>query len=197
MEADRMKQEIYGEEYCPHCKRHCSLKAPRCGKGRALAEERRKEEKKEAKKEAKKEKAAMATEEPGEAKDEFTSQAGYKLANLLKSSVRLMKYEKKGEKRDKEFRLFLLSMAAEGEDIRFVLPQENLEETLEKMEKKGYIRREGESAGISLTDKGREKVKEFEKAGSKEEAGFFSVLDEEEKDNLERILKKLLYQKAL
>ncbi|MFT4005027.1 MAG: hypothetical protein QM683_05070 [Lacrimispora sp.] len=186
-----MKQEISGEEYCPHCKRHCSLKAPHCGKGRALAEERRKE----AKKEAKKEKADLVWQE--EEKTEFPPQAEYKLAGLLKSSLELMECGKKGKRSRKRLRLSLLSMAAEGEDIRFALPPENSEETLQKLEKKGYIRRDGESAGISLTDKGREKVKEFGKTESKEEAGIFSVLDEEEKDNLERILKKILYQKAL
>ena len=191
-----MKQEIYGEEYCPHCKRHCSLKAPHCGKGRALAEERRKEAKKEAKKEAEKEKTVFLIK-PEEEKDEFPPRAEYKLAGLLKSSFEMMECEKKGKRSNKRLRLFLLSMAAEGEDIRFALPPENLEETLQKLERKGYIHRGGESTGISLTDKGREKVKEFEKLGSKDEAGLFSVLDEEEKDNLERILKKLLYQKAL
>ena len=189
-----MKQEKSGEEYCPHCKRHCSLKAPHCGKGRALAEERRKEAKKEVKKE--KEKAAYLVWQEEE-KAEFPPQAEYKLAGLLKSSLELMECGKKGKRSSKRLRLSLLSMAAEGEDIRFALPPENSEETLQKLERKGYIRRDGESAGISLTDKGREKVKEFGKTESKEEAGIFSVLDEEEKDNLERILKKILYQKAL
>lgn len=187
-----MKQEAYEEEHCPHCKRHCSLKSPHCGKGRALAEERRKEAKKEAKKEEKKEKAGM----PAEGTESSREEAGHKLANLLKYSSHLMKCEKKGEKVDKELKLFLLSLAAEEEDIRLVLPPEKLEGTLQKLEKKGYIRREGEIAGISLTDKAAERVKEFEGRGSKEESDFFSVLDEEEKDNLERILKKLLYQKA-
>jgi len=48
-----MKNEILAEEHCPYCKRHCSLKDPHCGKGKALAEKRKKESKKE--KEEKKE----------------------------------------------------------------------------------------------------------------------------------------------
>jgi len=189
-----MKNEILAKEHCPYCKRHCSLIDPHCGKGRALAEKRKKEEKKV--KEEKKEPAMDP--ETVEWKD---IQSEIRLIYLFNNVSRLLPERKAGKQGGKGARLYIMSELAEKGDLTQKELKENsgplfkeLEEALQKLEKKGYISRkqdEGKDIKISLTGKGYESAKEHMREWKRENDSIFSLLTEEEKGSLEQILKKI------
>ncbi|PJJ29431.1 MarR family winged helix-turn-helix transcriptional regulator [Lacrimispora celerecrescens] len=190
-----MKNDILSEEHCPYCKRHCSLKAPHCGKGRALAEKRKKEEKKE--KEGKKETAMVP--ETDEWKD---IQSELRLMRLFQNVSLLLPERKARKQGGKGARLYIMAELAEKGDLTQKEIKENsgmlfkeLEEALQKLEKKGCVSRkqeEGRDIKISLTGKGFEAAKEHMGEWKRENDSIFSPLTEEEKGSLEQILKKIL-----
>lgn len=232
-----MKKEILAGEHCPHCKRHCSLINPHCGKGKALAEKKIKEEKKlkeektlkEEKKfkEEKKLKEEKKIEEeklkedrqkdellPGEPhpteelapvlnKEEWKNiQSEIRLLCLCHNGGNLLSGRKAGKQGGKEARFSILAVLAEKGDLTQKELKENsglhsgeLEEALEKLEKKGHVSRkqaEDKNIKISLTSKGFKSAKEHIRNWKRENDGVLSPLTDEEKKSLEGILKKIL-----
>ncbi len=196
-----MKNEILAEEHCPYCKRHCSLINPHCGKGRTLAEKKKKEEKKE--KEVKKVKEIK--KEPAmdpEANEWKDIQSELRLMRFFKNVSHLLPERKAGKQGGKGARLSIMAELANKGDLTQKELKENsgllfkeLEEVLQKLEKKGCISRkkdEGKDIKISLTGKGYESAKVHMREWKRENGSIFSPLTEEEKGSLEEIFKKIL-----
>lgn len=189
-----MKYEILAKEHCPYCKRHCSLKDPHCGKGKALAEKRIKEEKK-----VKEKKEPAMDPETDEWRD---IQSEIRLMRLCKYVCHLLPERNAGKQGGKAARLYIMAALAEKGSLTQKELKENsglhdkgLEEALQKLEKKGCVSRkqdEGKDIKISLTGKGYESAKEHMRDWKRVNDGIFSPLTEEEKGSLEHILKKIL-----
>ncbi len=194
-----MKDEILAEEHCPYCKRHCSLKDPHCGKGKALAEKRKKESKKE--KEEKKEDNKEPVTVPDT--DEWRSiQSEIRLLRLCQNGCRMLPDRKAGKQGGKAVKLYIMAALSEKGSLTQKELKENsglhfreMEEALQKLEKKGWISRkqdEGEEIKVSLTGKGLESAEEQMRDWKRENDSIFSPLTEEEKGSLEYILNKIL-----
>lgn len=189
-----MKKKNVTVSHCPYCKRHCSLSNPQCKKGKTLAEDIKKADKKrneDDKLKAGKEKSSTPEE-----------------INLLElfqicSAVIL---HKKGHNRnskmrkDKRVKEILSFISAKGVLTRkeladySKLASSDLAQILSKLKKKDYIKWKQEEAGdsqISLTKAGLELMNPHIIERTQDRAEIFSVLSEEEKRDLEKILKKL------
>lgn len=190
-----MKHEILAKEHCPYCKRHCSLKDPYCGKGKALAEKKKKEEKK-GKEERKDPVTGLETD------DWINIQSEIRLLRLCQTGCRLLPDQKAGKQGGKAVRLYIMAVLAEKGGLTQKELKENsglhfreLEEALHKLEKKGWVSRkqdEGKEKKVSLTGKGLEAAKEHMGDWKRGHDSVFSPLTEEEKGFLEHILKKIL-----
>lgn len=77
----------------------------------------------------------------------------------------------------------------------------SISEIINKLEKKELVRRQPDEADrrrviLSLTEKGREDVEEFSRNRQNHMASFFQVLEESDKQELDRILQILLNQES-
>lgn len=77
----------------------------------------------------------------------------------------------------------------------------SISELISKLEKKGLVIRQPDSFDrrrmiLLLTEKGREDVEAYSRRYENHVLSFFQVLDESEKQELERILEKLLSQES-
>lgn len=184
-----MAKVTLDEEFCPHCKRHCSLNNPHCGKGRELAKEKKKADKvSEAVLEMERAPLQAALARTG---------SELRLLSLFQICSRLLpggiEETQRNKLSNKEYRTYVLSclavagVAAQKELEEYLgLSSEELEKILSKLEEKGFINRNLqnlENRKISLTDSG------FKAAQVKPLT--FSVLEEEEKKSLESILRKV------
>lgn len=183
-----MKNEWIEKEQCPYCKRHCSLKTPHCGKGKSLV----------------KSMTAKADKVMGEPEMEELKKLLSELRLFLlceKANESIIK-RTNGKSRGKRLKNFILYMLAEKSGISpkelkesSGLEKEELKKVLEKLSDKGEISiqdNKEEGRRLFLTDKGKNTV--LQQLAGKEYGGenLFSVLEEEEKENLEKILRKLI-----
>ena len=207
-----MKKEILASKHCPYCKRHCSFSDPHCGKGRALAEkfkeEKRFKEEKKRKPEIKR-KAELLTEESRTAEEPASEPVKAPEKNEWKgilSEIRLLRLCYNGMKQlsdrkaGKQF--YILAVLAEKGSliqkelkVHTGLHSGELEEALEKLEKKACISRkrmEDKTIYISLTSKGADSAKELARDWKKDNGSIFASLTEEDKNVLEGILNKII-----
>lgn len=209
-----MNKEILAGEHCPHCKRHCSLKAPHCGKGKALAEKKLKEEKAlKAEKRLKEEQLPVEAGSQGidsvkgplinsDTEEWKKIRSEIRLVCLYQKVCKLLPDRKAGKQEGKAVRLSILAALGEKDGLTqkelkesLGLHSGELEEALQKLEKKGYVNRkpdEGSDVRVSLTGKGLESAKEYMRDWKKENDCIFSRLTEEEKGFLEHIMKKIM-----
>lgn len=211
-----MKNDLVNEEYCPYCKRHCPLSNPHCKKGMTLAQEKQRAVKKqkaaltdqspETMKNLYTENVITESNDGGalilDTEEWNRIQAEIKLLHLLKNCYHLLPY-KKGDKQVKNMnKFYVLAILREKGELTqkeledyFELSSDILEKLLHKMKKKGYInwkQADVEGTKISLTESGLESARTYILERGKDRSDFFSTLNEEEKENLELILKKLL-----
>lgn len=209
-----MKKEIASEEHCPYCKRHCPLSDPHCKKGRTLAEEKKKEAKKS--KAALAASLAAMNKDNIESPDTESGaditvdpyieewrrmQKDIKLLHLFKNCYHLLPGGKGDKQGNKKSKFHILAILAEKGELTqkelkdySELTPADLAVFLLKMKKKEYINWKQEDVDdtkISLTESGLELTKVYIKEKSHDRADIFSVLDAEEKEYLEHIMKKL------
>lgn len=189
-----MEKKISTDGHCPYCKRHCSLKNPHCGKGKALAEKM--EGKIKAKVEEKSESVRNC-----ETVEWKMIQTDIKLLNFCQNNGWLLCSKKAGKHGDKMAMFSILASLVE----KGVLTQKALKEScgldsvefkrlLQKLEKKEYVRRKKDEApaiNVFLTEKGLKSAQKYRMDWEKENKGLLASLTEEEKICLERILKKI------
>jgi DNA-binding MarR family transcriptional regulator len=182
-----MKKERLEQEHCPYCKRHCSLKDPHCGKGKTLAKSMSEKVK------------VLGDYEKEELKK---LQSELKLSLLYQKGMETLSKKTEGKDSGKKIRNYILNILAEKNGITpkelkeySGLEKEELKKVLDKLEDKGEISikdsKEKERT-LHLTQKGEQAVllqlPKDKSAGDR----FFSVLTEEEKENLELIISKLI-----
>ena len=175
---------------CPHCKRHCSLRSPHCGKGKALAAEIKKRSKagKEEHKEKSKEKSGWKP---------HRAETG--ILYLYQKGYRQLFKEPEHNLGGRELRNHLAALLSEKgtvtkQELKEVsgLCSEDIGKALKKMEKNGDIiwkREKDKKDQVSLTPKGIKQAKEYEKVRG---TSVLTALSEEEKLVLNGILKKLV-----
>ncbi len=185
-----MKKEMTLDDCCPHCKRHCPLKSPHCGKGKALAAEIKKQSKsgKEEYKEKSKEKSGWKPE-----------RAEIPILYLYQKGYRQLFEEPKRKLESGEMRGYLGAVLIEKgtvtkQDLKKFsgLCSEDIGKAVKKMEKSGDIifkKEKGMEDCISLTPKG---IRQAEEYGKKMGTGVLTALSEEEKQMFKEILKKLV-----
>ena len=166
--------------HCPCCKRHCSLDDLHCSKGRVYAKSR-------------KEKEGQVKQQKQLYEPPYSS-----LLLSYKLGFDILFGKKKHGIIDKRNRMLVMGALLYGDqktikelkvDTGIVL--ENLRKCLKKLEKKEYIIKKKESEGghvYSLSGEGMKAAKEFIKEGDRE---VLSRLNEEERDHLGQLLKKL------
>jgi DNA-binding MarR family transcriptional regulator len=186
-----MKKDWLEQEHCPYCKRHCSLKDPHCGKGKTLAKSM-----------SEKVKTLGDTE-----KEELKKvQSDLKLSFLYEKGIETLSKKSDGKESGKKIRSYILNILAEKSDMTpkelkeyTGLEKEELKKVLDKLEDKGEISmKDSKEKGkmLLLTQKGEQAVRLQLPKKDKEGERFFSVLTEEEKENLEIILSKLIGSRA-
>ena len=187
-----MKKEWTEEDHCPYCKRHCSLKDPHCGKGKSLAKSIT------GKKDSMKVKAVKDIN-----KEELKKlQSDLKLFVLYEKANECLMKKADGKNKGKKLKSYILNILAENNGISpkelkesSGLFNEELKKVLEKLSDRGEVSiQDSKEKGkkIFLTEKGREAAI-LQLTGMKNGSdGLFSVLGEEEKENLEKILRKLM-----
>lgn len=188
------------EEHCPYCKRHCLLSNPRCGKGKALVRKKGKEEKQEvfssanviysnAMKEIKENQAVWVN-----------IQDNVKLITLFHECNQLI-YEKQGKglKKENEKVSILTQLEKHGEmsvkelEANVNLSLSDLNKRLHKLEKKGYVnllQDEESNVKVTLRENAIMRWKSHEKKKAYD-SFVFSKLEKEEKEYLEKILRKI------
>lgn len=167
-----MKKEMAEKDHCPYCKRHCSLKAPHCRKGKALADELKKGHEK---KKDKKKKDKSNKDIPGDKCKKVKRKAVKKgtVQELIPSLLYIEENEsllkKAGiQNRKKLIRYYILNLLAEKEEVTLkdlkaltTLDATVLKKALKKLEEKEKIRiQQSEHQGriITLTEKGKKKA---------------------------------------
>ena len=187
-----MKKEWTEEDHCPYCKRHCSLKDPHSGKGKSLAKSIT------GKKDSMKVKAVKDIN-----KEELKKlQSDLKLFVLYEKANECLMKKADGKNKGKKLKSYILNILAENNGISpkelkesSGLFNEELKKVLEKLSDRGEVSiQDSKEKGkkIFLTEKGREAAI-LQLTGMKNGSdGLFSVLGEEEKENLEKILRKLM-----
>ncbi|WP_026890522.1 MarR family winged helix-turn-helix transcriptional regulator [Lacrimispora aerotolerans] len=187
-----MKKEWTEEDHCPYCKRHCSLKDPHCGKGKSLAKSIT------GKKDSMKVNAVKDID-----KEELKKlQSDLKLFVLYEKANECLMKKADGKNKGKKLKGYILNILAENNGISpkelkesSGLLKEELKKVLEKLSNKKEISIQGsdeKSKKIFLTEKGREAASLQLTGMENGSDGLFSVLGEEEKENLEKILRKLM-----
>lgn len=187
-----MKKEWTEEDHCPYCKRHCSLKDPHCGKGKSLAKSIT------GKKDSMKVKAVKDID-----KEELKKlQSDLKLLVLYEKANECLMKKADGKNKGKKLKGYILNILAENNGISpkelkesSGLLNEELKKVLEKLSNRKEISiQDSDEKGkkIFLTEKGREAASLQLTGMENGRAGLFSVLGEEEKENLEKILRKLM-----
>lgn len=187
-----MKKEWTEEDHCPYCKRHCSLKDPHCGKGKSLAKSIT------GKKDSMKVKAVKEIN-----KEELKKlQSDLKLFVLYEKANECLLKKTDGKNKGKKLKSYILNILAENNGISpkelkesSGLLKEELKKILEKLSTRKEISiQDSKEKGkkIFLTEKGREAVNLQLTGRENGSDGLFSVLGEEEKENLEKILRKLM-----
>lgn len=187
-----MKKEWTEEDHCPYCKRHCSLKDPHCGKGKSLAKSIT------GKKDSMKVKAVKDID-----KEELKKlQSDLKLFVLYEKANECLMKKADGKNKGKKLKSYILNILAENNGISpkelkesSGLFNEELKKVLEKLsDRKEISIQDSDEKGkkIFLTEKGREAASLQLTGMENGSDGLFSVLGEEEKENLEKILRKLM-----
>jgi DNA-binding MarR family transcriptional regulator len=187
-----MKKEWTEEDHCPYCKRHCSLKDPHCGKGKSLAKSIT------GKKDSMKVNAVKDID-----KEELKKlQSDLKLFVLYEKANECLMKKADGKNKGKKLKGYILNILAENNGISpkelkesSGLLNEELKKVLEKLSNRKEISiQDSDEKGkkIFLTEKGREAASLQLTGMENGRAGLFSVLGEEEKENLEKILRKLM-----
>lgn len=144
-----MKNDKSDEKYCPHCKRHCELSNPRCGKGKALAKEI--------------EKRKQKGKEKGKEKEEDAVKDDKKLLKLFKKYIKVDTDNEKIELVKPKKKVYIISVLAQkGEMLQSELQSytdlssKDIEKALHKLKKKGYINWSLDDK-VSLTEMARNK----------------------------------------
>lgn len=187
-----MKKEWTEEDHCPYCKRHCSLKDPHCGKGKTLAKSIT------GKKDSVKVKAVKDIDQ-----EELKKlQSDLKLFVLYEKANECLMKKADGKNKGKKLKSYILNILAENNGISpkelkvsSGLFKEELKKVLEKLSDRGEVSiQDSKEKGkkIFLTEKGREAAILQLTGMDNGNDGLFSVLGEEEKENLEKILRKLM-----
>lgn len=168
-----MKKDIKDMEHCPYCKRHCSLNNPHCSKGKTLSKKKK------------------ATQEYKE--------IDIRLSNLFQKCCEVLQNKKSGKNTKKKKKFLILSLLIEKgklttSDLEKYINDDlkDLHKILQKMKKKGYInwRQNDKESEISITDSAMLLWKSNQK-DSKIDDLDFSILENQEKEYLEKILRKL------
>lgn len=187
-----MKKEWTEEDHCPYCKRHCSLKDPHCGKGKSLAKSIT----------GKKDSMKVKTVKDIDKEELKKLQSDLKLFVLYEKANECLMKKADGKNKGKKLKGYILNILAEKNGISpkelkesSGLLNEELKKVLEKLSNRKEISiQDSDEKGkkIFLTEKGREAAS-FQLTGMENgRDGLFSVLGEEEKENLEKILRKLM-----
>lgn len=169
------------DSHCPYCKRHCSLDAPHCGKGKAYA------------KKIKTETDSLKAQKEVRGLSQIGILLYYKLA--FDSLYHNKNHGGKGKK-NKALVIGAL-IQADGRTAEELhedtgIDREKLTECLEKLESKGVIKRQKELQGpdtFLLSEKGKRFLEKLTEDG---EETPLSRLTDEERDQLKYLLKKLL-----
>lgn len=167
--------------HCPCCKRHCFIDDLHCSKGKVYA------------------KSLKRNEEAGKQQTENYEPSFNRILLYYKFGFHRLFGQKEKELSSKKLRALVMGAlfqtdgktAAELES-ETGMKDEKLKECLEKLEKKEYVKKKTQPDGLrqyTLSDKGTKAAEEFITGGDKE---VLSRLEKEERDQLERLLKKLL-----
>lgn len=167
--------------HCPCCKRHCSVDDLHCSKGKVYA------------------KSLKRKEEAGKQQTENYEPSFNRILLTYKFGFHRLFGHKEKELSSKKLRALVIGalFQADGKTATELesetgIRNEKLKECLEKLEKKEYMKKKTQPEGLcqyTLSDKGIKAAEEFITGGDKE---VLSRLEKEERDQLERLLRKLL-----
>jgi DNA-binding MarR family transcriptional regulator len=200
-----MKKDIKDMEHCPYCKRHCSLNNPHCSKGKTLSKKKKEENRKvetsisHVLREDKNRKSLK----PKDSKDillatKESMETDIRLSNLFQKCCDVLHNKKSGKNRKKKKKFLILSLLIEkGEltkpDLEECMNEDSndFHKLLQKMKKKGYINwSQDDDSKISITDSAKLLWKSNQKESKINDLSF-SILENQEKEYLEKILRKL------
>lgn len=165
--------------HCPCCKRHCSIDDLHCSKGKVYA------------------KSLKRKEEVSQQQTEKDESSFNRILLTYKFGFHRLFVEK--ELSNKKLRVLIMGALFQTEgktaaelESETGIRNEKLKECLEKLEKKEYVKKKTQPEGLhlyTLSDKGTKEVEKFITGGDKE---VLTRLEKEERDQLERLLRKLL-----
>jgi DNA-binding MarR family transcriptional regulator len=167
--------------HCPCCKRHCSLDDLHCNKGKVYV------------------KSLKRKETASQQQTETYEPTYNRILLYYKFGFQRLFGHKEKELSGKKLRALVMGalFQADGKTAAELVSEtgiksEKLKECLERLENKEYIKKKTVPEGLhqyTLSDKGVKVAEEFITDGDKE---VLSRLEKEERDQLERLLKKLL-----
>lgn len=167
--------------HCPCCKRHCSIDDLHCSKGKVYA------------------KSLKRKEEASKQQIENYDPSFNRILLTYKFGFQRLFVQKEKELSSKKLRALIMGALFQTEgktaaelESETGIRTENLKECLEKLGKKEYVKKKTKPEGLhlyTLSDKGTKAVEEFIMGGDKE---VLTRLEKEERDQLERLLRKLL-----
>ncbi|WP_124067760.1 winged helix-turn-helix transcriptional regulator [Clostridium sp. E02] len=166
--------------HCPCCKRHCSLDDLHCSKGKVYAKSRKEKEGK------------------GQQQKQMYEPSYNRILLSYKIGFDRLFGQKKHGINGKRNRMLVMGALFHGDQKTIKelksdtgIVHEKLVECLKKLEKKEYVIKKKESEGghkYSLSKEGMKAAEALIKEGDKE---MLSRLNEEERDHLEQLLKKI------
>lgn len=181
-----MKNEKEFDSHCPLCHNNCSLNNLKCGKGRAFAE---------------KINVSQASENNTDSIELKSNNIETKLMHLFKVCTHIL-HHRKGHHQLGQSRILAILLKKGAITQRELLDftetrSSSMSELLGKMETTGYISREKciddkRNITVSLTESGMMAAKDLEKNREQSTKELFSSLDDNEKNQLENILTKLI-----
>ncbi|MTK06151.1 MAG: winged helix-turn-helix transcriptional regulator [Hungatella sp.] len=167
--------------HCPCCKRHCSIDDLHCSKGKVYA------------------KSLKRKEEASQQQTENDEPSFNRILLAYKFGFHRLFGQKEKELGGKKLRALVMGVLfqTDGKTVAELesetgIKNEKLKECLEKLEKKEYMKKKTQPEGLcqyTLSDKGTKAAEEFITGGDKE---VLTRLEKEERDQLERLLRKLL-----
>lgn len=167
--------------HCPCCKRHCSLDDPHCSKGKVYA------------------KSLKRKEEISQQQTKSYEPSFNRILLYYKFGFHRLFGQKEKELSGKKLRALVMGVLFQADaksaaelESETGIRSEKLKECLDRLEKKEYVKKKPEPEGLhqyTLSDKGVKAAEEFITGGDKE---VLSRLEKEERDQLERLLRKLL-----
>ncbi len=167
--------------HCPCCKRHCSIDDLHCSKGKVYA------------------KSLKRKEEASKQQTEDYEPSFSRILLTYKLGFHRLFGQKEKELSGKKLRALIMGALFQTDgktatelETETGIGNEKLKECLEKLEKKEYVKKKTQPEGLhqyTLSGEGTKAAEEFITGGDKE---VLCRLEKEERDQLERLLRKLL-----